>query len=282
MPELPEAETIVRGLRRTVLGERIRGVDVPHPDVLRASPRAFAARVRERRIEGVGRRGKNVLLLLDGGRVIAVNLGMTGALLPFREIPRGGAVPTHPAVRFRFRSGGVLVFDDQRRFGTVEVLDADAWTERQARMGPEPLEDAFTAEGLFRALRASVSPVRSWLLDQRRIAGVGNIYASEALHLAGIHPARRARTVTRREAVRLHEAIRSVLQAAIDHGGTTIRDYRNADGEAGGYGRRLHVYGREGEPCPTCGTELRRTVISNRSAYYCPSCQPRRGAGRRP
>jgi formamidopyrimidine-DNA glycosylase len=135
MPELPEAETIVRGLRRTVLGERIRSVEVPHPDVLRASPRAFAARVRERCIEGVRRRGKNVVLLLDGGRVIAVNLGMTGALLPFRQIPRGRGAPTHTAVRFRFRSGGVLVFDDQRRFGTVEVLDADAWTERQARMG---------------------------------------------------------------------------------------------------------------------------------------------------
>lgn len=280
MPELPEAETIVRGLRRTVVGERIRRVDVAHADVLRSSPRSFAARVRGRRIESVGRRGKNVLLPLEGGRVIAVNLGMTGGLLPYRRPPRGEDAPTHPAVTFRFDSGGVLVFDDQRRFGTVEVLDADAWLERHARMGPEPLEEGFTAEGLHRALKASISPVRSWLLDQRRIAGVGNIYASEALHLAGIHPARRARTVTAREAALLREAIRDVLQAAIDHGGTTIRDYRNADGEAGGYGRRLHVYGREDGPCLFCGETIRRMVISNRSAYFCPVCQPRRG-GRR-
>jgi formamidopyrimidine-DNA glycosylase len=110
---------------------------------------------------------------------------------------------------------------------------------------------------------------------------VGNIYASEALHVAGIHPARRARTVTAGEAEKLHSAIRNVLQAAIDHGGTTIRDYRNADGEAGEYGRRLLVYGREGKPCLACGTEVRRTVIANRSAYFCPACQRRRGGGRR-
>jgi len=281
MPELPEAETIVRGLRRAVVGERIRRVETPHPDVLRTSPRSFGARVRGRRIEGVGRRGKNVLLPLDGGRVIAVNLGMTGALLPFPRLPHGPQAPTHPAVLFHFESGAVLVFDDQRRFGTVEALDPEEWGERHARMGPEPLEEDFTTEGLRQALRRSASPIRSWLLDQRRIAGVGNIYASEALHLAGIHPARRARTVTAREAGLLHEAIRDVLQAAIDLGGTTIRDYRNADGQAGEYGRRLHVYGREGEPCRACGAGIRRTVISNRSAYFCPSCQPRRGGARR-
>ncbi|MCG6956517.1 MAG: bifunctional DNA-formamidopyrimidine glycosylase/DNA-(apurinic or apyrimidinic site) lyase [Gemmatimonadetes bacterium] len=281
MPELPEAETIVRGLRRSVVGERIRRVETPHPDVLRTSPRSFGARVRGRRIEGVGRRGKNVLLRLEGGRIIAVNLGMTGALLPFLRPPRGPGSPTHPAVVFRFDSGAVLVFDDQRRFGTVEALDAAQWEERHTRMGPEPLEEDFTAEALHRALRRSVSPIRSWLLDQRRIAGVGNIYASEALHLAGIHPARRARTVTAGEARLLREAIRDVLQAAIDFGGTTIRDYRNADGQAGEYGRRLHVYGREDEPCMACGAGIRRTVISNRSAYFCPSCQPRRGGARR-
>lgn len=277
MPELPEAETIVRGLRRTVVGERIRAVGVPHPDVLRASPRAFGTRVRGCRIIGIGRRGKNVLISLEEGPVIAVNLGMTGALLPFPRPPRGSSAPTHPAVRFLFESGGVLIFDDQRRFGTMEVLDADAWAERQAHLGPEPLGDGFTPAALHRSLHASTSPIRSWLLDQRRVAGVGNIYANEALHVAGIHPARRARTITVREAERLHQAVREVLQAAIDQGGTTIRDYRNADGEAGAYGRRLHVYGREGEPCPTCGADIRRMVISNRSAFFCPVCQPRRG-----
>ena len=277
MPELPEAETIVRGLRRTVVGERIRRVEVVHADVLRAEPRAFRESSSGRRIEAVERRGKNVVLLLEGARVLLVNLGMTGRLLPFRTAPPPSVRPTHPAVRFRFESGGLLVFDDQRRFGAVECLEAETWAERQARLGPEPLSRSFTARRLGSALARSRSPVRSWLLDQRRIAGVGNIYANEALHLAGVHPQRAAAEIAPEEAVRLHRALRHVLRAAIDHGGTTIRDYRNAEGGSGEYARRLHVYGREGEPCDTCGTEIQRVVFGNRSAFFCPECQPSRG-----
>lgn len=274
MPELPEAETIVRGLRSAVVGERIRRTRVLRPDVLRGSRRAFGARLRGRRIVGVDRRGKNVIHRMDDGSVLAVNLGMTGRLLPFPEPPRGPARPTHPAVRLSFDSGGTLIFDDQRRFGTVERMSAEAWERKSARMGPEPLDPSFTGEDLRRALARSRSPVRSWLLDQRRIAGVGNIYAAEALHLAGIHPARRADRITAPEARRLHESLRRVLRAAIHEGGTTIRDYRNAEGRTGTYVRRLHVYGREGEPCPACGTPVLRIVFSNRSAFFCPTCQP--------
>ncbi len=274
MPELPEAETIVRGLRRTVVGERIRRVEVVHADVLRQSRRALGSMLRERTIASVGRRGKNVIVKLDGGRVLAVNLGMTGRLLPFPTPPRGAARPTHPAVRLRFASGGVLVFDDQRRFGTFEALDADAWALRSERMGPEPLERGFTPKRLHRGLQGSRSPVRSWLLDQRRIAGVGNIYAAEALYHAGVDPRRPANGVSPEEAVRLHGALRSVLRHAIQDGGTTIRDYRNAEGGEGAYGRRLHVYGREGEACDRCGSTIRRVVLSNRSAFFCPTCQP--------
>lgn len=274
MPELPEAETIVRGLRRTVVGRRIRGVRVPHPDVLRVAPARFGRRARGRSITGVSRRGKNVLLLLDDGATLAVNLGMTGRLLPFPTPPRGAKAPTHPAVILGFEDGGVLVFDDQRRFGTVEILDAAAWAERDARMGPEPLERSYTAERLHRDLGRSRAPIRSWLLDQRRIAGVGNIYAVESLHRAGIHPLRPADRVRPDEAERLHAALRDILRAAIRRGGTTIRDYRNADGAEGAYARRLRVYGREGEPCPSCGASVERVVLSNRSAYYCSRCQP--------
>lgn len=277
MPELPEAETIVRGLRPTVVGARIRAAHVLHADVLRQSPRAFRRLARGRVVEGVGRRGKNVLIHLDGEAVLAVNLGMTGRLLPFPESPRGRRRPTHPAVVFRLEGSGVLFFDDQRRFGTVEILDAAAWAERDARMGPEPLERSFTPARLYRDLDRSRSPVRSWLLDQRRIAGIGNIYAVEALHRAGIHPLRPANRVDEGEAKALHGALRAVLRAAIEQGGTTIRDYRNADGGEGAYARRLHVYGREGEPCPRCGSPVQRVVLSNRSAYFCPSCQPARG-----
>lgn len=276
MPELPEAETIVRGLRPALVGATIRSVDAPHPDVLRQPLRRFSAAVRGRTIEAVRRRGKNVLFHLDGGRVLAVNLGMTGRLLPFPEAPKGAHRPTHPAVRLRFQGGGVLVFDDQRRFGTVEALEPETWAERDRRMGPEPLEKSFTPARLHAGLQTSRSPLRSWLLDQGRIAGVGNIYAAEALYLAGLHPRCPANRVTRHEAEALHTGIRTVLRAAIHHGGTTIRDYRNADGEEGAYARRLHVYGREGEPCLECGDTVERRVFSNRSAFFCPTCQPPR------
>jgi formamidopyrimidine-DNA glycosylase len=274
VPELPEAETIVRGLRRAIVGQRVARVEVVHADVLRVAPRRLRAEAVGRTIEGVARRGKNVLALLDGHRVLAVNLGMTGRLLPFSAAPRGAERPTHPAVRLRFEGGGVLVFDDQRRFGTFEVLDAEAWAQRDARMGPEPLEPGFTAARLARDLRASRSPVRSWLLDQRRIAGVGNIYALEALHGAGIHPLRPADRITEVEAAWLYAAIREVLRAAIRRGGTTIRDYRNAEGGEGAYAAHLRVYGREGAPCLSCGDPVERVVLSNRSAYFCPTCQP--------
>lgn len=274
MPELPEAETIVRGLRRTIVGRRIRRAEVLKPDILREPKRSFGPKVRDRVVEGVDRRAKNVVIGLDDDAVIAVNLGMTGRLLPFDHPPRGGARPTHAAVRFRFVDGGVLIFDDVRRFGTVECLDAAVWEARSAAMGPEPLADDFLPSDLHAALQRSRAPIRSWLLDQKKIAGVGNIYAAEALYLAGVHPGRAASTVEEAEAVKLHGAIRQVLSDAIAAGGTTIRDYRNADGEEGTFARALHVYGRDGESCAACGDTVARVVLSNRSAFFCPTCQP--------
>lgn len=274
MPELPEAETIVRGLRPRVVGRRIARVEVLRPDILREARRSFTSKVRDREIVAVERRAKNVLILLDGSRRIAVNLGMTGRLLPFPAPPRGAHRPGHPAVRFRFSDGGVLFFDDTRRFGTVECLSDVEWTAREARFGPEPLSDAWTAPVLHAALGGSRSPVRSWLLDQRRVAGVGNIYAAEALFLAGIHPQRPASSVTKTEASALHGAVRSVLSDAIDEGGTTIRDYRNAIGGEGAYASLLWVYGRAGETCRRCGATVERVVFANRSAFFCPRCQP--------
>jgi formamidopyrimidine-DNA glycosylase len=274
MPELPEAETIVRGLRPIIVGRRIARAEVLRPDVLRERPPSFASKVRGREIIAVERRAKNVLILLDGHRRIAVNLGMTGRLLPFPAPPRGARRPRHPAVRFRFTDGSVFFFDDTRRFGTVECLSDADWAIRDARFGPEPLSEGWTSDALHAALGSSRSPVRSWLLDQRRVAGVGNIYAAEALFLAGVHPQRPARSVTESEAAALHRGLRSVLRDAIDEGGTTIRDYRNAIGGEGGYASLLWVYGRDGEPCRRCETPLERVVFSNRSAFFCPRCQP--------
>lgn len=276
MPELPEAETIVRGLRPFVVGRTISAAGVVHADVLREPVRRFTAKVKGLGITRVERRGKNVVFRLGDDHVLAVNLGMTGRLLPTAIVDPQASGYTHPAVRFALDDGQSLVFDDTRRFGTVECLTAAEWDERSARMGPEPLEPTYGGDALWDALRASRAPVRSWLLDQRRIAGVGNIYANEALFLAGVHPQRPARGVRRDEALALHEGVRQVLQRAIDAGGTTLRDYRTAWGEQGGFAPKLLVYGRDGEPCTRCDALVRRVVFGGRSAFFCPECQPRR------
>ena len=288
MPELPEAETIVRGIRPVVTGRRVRALEIVHADVIRGTPARLRRAVEGRRITVVRRRAKNVLLELDDGAVVWINLGMTGAVLP---LPRPGSSrpartryggdATHPALIFRLDGGFDLVLDDSRRFGTVQALGPEASAARSAAFGPEPLSDDFTAVGLWRALRASRAPVRSWLLDQRKIAGVGNIYAVEALYRAGIHPARRAHTIRRLEAEALHRSLREVLAAAVRAGGTTIRDYRDAEGQRGEFVRQLRVYDREGSPCTRCSTPIRRLVFGNRSAFLCPICQPRRARSRR-
>lgn len=278
MPELPEVETIVQGLRPRVVGRTVSGAEVVHVDVLREPAEAFVERVSGRRIGAVDRRGKNVVMRLDGP-VLLVNLGMTGRLVPLSPGGDPPADATHPAVRLAFRNGGALLFDDTRRFGAVELLDPEEWSRRTERLGPEPLEPGFTADALHRALSDSRSPVRSWLLDQRRIAGVGNIYANEALHRARVHPRRPARSLDIADAVRLHQALRDVLRAAIRAGGTTIRDFRDAEGAPGRFVRELRVYGRRGEPCLGCGAPVERLVFGNRSAFYCPVCQAPEGNG---
>ena len=185
MPELPEVETIVRGLRPALPGKTIEHLQVLHADVLRQPLGEFSARLRGRAFESLDRRGKNIVARLTEGVVLVVNLGMTGRLVLARD-----QVPTtHPAVRLTLSAGPLLVYDDVRRFGAVEAMDESEWAERDRRLGPEPLSSSFTARRLHTDLSRSISPIRSWLLDQRRLAGVGNIYANEALHLAGIHPA---------------------------------------------------------------------------------------------
>lgn len=270
MPELPEAETIVRGLRPALHGTVISKARVLRPDILRTSPARFRKHVAGRRIQHVGRRGKNIVMELDPPGFLVINLGMTGRLLTLPS----ASPSTHPAVRFTLDDGGVLVYDDVRRFGAVEILTPGEWESRSAAMGPEPLDGRFTGRDMFARLQASRSPIRSWLLDQRRVAGVGNIYANEALWRARVHPARPANTLTRKEGDALLRAMRSVLLSAIEHGGTTLRNYRDASGERGNNARRLGVYGRVHKPCVRCGTEIERIVFGNRSAFLCPECQP--------
>lgn len=273
MPELPEAETIVRDLRRRVLDRPIVGTDVSRPDVLGGGldPERLDARSRGAVISAVGRRGKNVVLSLSNGDTLLVNLGMTGRLVD-AAAPRAVDL-SHVAVRFRFKDEGALLYDDIRRFGRVELLDPRQWRERNSALGIEPLGDDLTPERMHALTRHTRVPIRNLLLDQSRVAGVGNIYANEALFRAGVRPQRRARTLRRIDSARLRDAIRDVLQDAIRARGTTLRDYRDGSGEAGSFEPLLEVYGREGQPCPICGTPIKRLVITNRSAFYCPQCQ---------
>ena len=271
MPELPEAETIARDLAPRLAGARIAAVATEHADVLASDPATFADQLVGRVIAGAGRRGKNVVVPMKDGARLVVNLGMTGRLV-LSDAPRAGEL-RHVAVRFELHDGRALLYDDVRRFGLLELFEPAAWRERDAELGLEPLGDAFTAAALHAMTRRTRVPIRNFLLDQYRVAGVGNIYALEALFLAGIRPTRRGRTLTRKDAARLRDSLRDVLRRAIEHRGTTFSDYRDGSGEAGGFEPLLRVYGREGTPCTACGTSIKRRVLTNRSAFYCPACQ---------
>lgn len=276
MPELPEAETIAADLRGRIAGATLRGADVPQPDILAPGlePDALHAAVTGKVLEGVGRRGKNVVLELAGHTRIMVNLGMTGRLV-VDDSPRAAEL-AHIAARFRLHDGRTLLFDDTRRFGRIELLDRNGWKERNRALGAEPLSRSFTGRKLHALTSASRTPIRNWLLDQRRIAGVGNIYAVEALFRARIHPARPANSLSETETARLHRALRAVLRDAIRARGTTFSDYRDGSGEEGRFEARLQAYGRAGALCTRCGkAEIERVVLSNRSAFFCRCCQRR-------
>ncbi len=271
MPELPEVETIVRQLAPALPGRRIRGVEVLQADLLQSSIPDFVRALEGARIRSVGRRGKNLVLMLSDVRFLVVNLGMTGRVLlhegtPDRPVP-------HLGVSFFLEPHGTLSYADSRRFGRLVLLSAEGWEAESKRLGPEPFDPTLDREAFLGRLAVSRAPIRSWLLDQTRIAGVGNIYAAEALFRAKIHPHRQARSLTPQEAAALLGSLRAVLREAIESGGTTLRDYRTAEGGRGRFAPSLRVYGREGEPCPRCKTPIERLVFAGRAAFLCPMCQ---------
>jgi formamidopyrimidine-DNA glycosylase len=269
VPELPEVETIVHDLGRLVPGAVITKVEVVHPDLVEGDAEAFARSLAGRRIEGVSRRAKNIVLALGAERLV-VNLGMTGRLL---VLDPAQPPPTHPGVRFHLQDGRTLLYHDVRRFGRLSLLSRDEWAARDEALGYEPLSPEFTPEALLDLARRSRVAVKTWLMDQRRVVGVGNIYASEALFRAGIDPRRPASSLTPDEARRLHRAVVEVLREAIEFRGTTLLDYRDASGEEGRFADRLRVYDRAGEPCRVCGSPVRRIVQGGRSTFYCERCQ---------
>ncbi len=246
---------------------------VRRADLLLEPIDAFARALKGVGIDRVGRRGKNVVWFCTQDTVLVINLGMTGRLL-FRPRDDPAPRPAHTGVTFDLGGGDAAVYSDARRFGRLRRFSGRAWRGWSGTLGLEPLSRSFTARRLASELARSRSPIRSWLLDQRRVAGIGNIYANEALFLAGIHPAMPARAIPAARIAPLHRAIRRVLRAAIAACGTTLRDYRDPAGLEGSFGPRLVIYGREGQPCPKCREVVARTVIGNRSAFHCPRCQP--------
>lgn len=283
MPELPEVETIARQLQGLVVGRTVAGFSSLWHRVTEPLPaKHFASRLVGRRITAVGRRGKFVVLELDGGEALIVSLRMTGRLL-FRD----DAAHEDRFVRafVTFEDGTLLRFADTRKFGRMQIVDrtdlVDGVRERRAvgkplhsSLGIEPLSRRFTVRWLAAMLkrrgRAAIKPL---LLDQREIAGVGNIYDIEALWRARIHPLRTAGSLTPAEVRRLHEAIRWVLKKGIRFGGASRRDYVDARGNSGRMQREFQVYDRAGEPCPRCGRAIVRTVVGGRGTFHCPRCQ---------
>lgn len=273
MPELPEVETIRRDLDSELTGRTILRARFSKPDiVLNMSSRSLARRLRGRRFDRVDRRGKYLLLRLDDGRVLQVQLRMSGRFAIGRRAP-DEAEFRHVAARFELDDSRTLFYDDVRRLGGFQLLEAHEWAGVESRLGPEPLEPSFTAVRLGRQLRGRRAPIKNALLDQSRVAGVGNIYASEALHRARLDPRRPAGELDRAEMARLHRAIRRVLRNAIADAGTTFRNYRAVNGQSGRFQDALRVYGREGQPCARCGTTIARLVQAGRSTFFCPGCQ---------
>jgi formamidopyrimidine-DNA glycosylase len=267
MPELPEVETVRRELEPLVVGRRVlEGWGHPSGKFSSAPLAAGPS------IESVGRRGKYLLIGLDDRRELVVHLGMTGQL---RMRP---STDVDPYVRawWSLDDQRVLELRDVRRFGRIGVVPVGEYATLPtlAAQGPEPWDAALDGGGLWRALRRSTARVKTQLLSQRPLAGVGNIYADEALWRAGVHPARRS--ITKAEADRLLGTLREVLEQGIANGGTTLRDYRTVAGELGRNQLELGCYGRAGEPCLRCGSVLRRSVIDARGTTHCPTCQPRR------
>jgi formamidopyrimidine-DNA glycosylase len=269
VPELPEVETVVRGLAPELVGRRVTGVAVHEARLRGGVAPDFAARLTGRQIVGLGRRGKYLLAPLDDGRVWLVHLGMTGRLT-LSASPAGAE--RHDHVVIAFDDGRSLVYNDARRFGRMAVLEPDA-VAAETGTGLEPLGPGFTAAALFALSRGRRTSVKALLMDQRRIAGLGNIYVNEILFHARIRPRRRAARLAREECGRIVVATRAVLAEAIRRGGSSISDYRDGLGQRGWFQLRHRVYDRAGEPCRRCGTAIRSCVIVGRSSFYCPRCQ---------
>jgi formamidopyrimidine-DNA glycosylase len=289
MPELPEVETVTRQLEPELEGRRIESLEVLDERWSRPVPAAeLGEAVSGRTIEGLGRRGKYLLLALNGGQTLVMHLRMTGNLVLVEgedvldpsegrrlyEAERSASA-RHLRARFLLDDGREVWFTDPRRFGEAFLIDDSRLGERFAKLGVEPLSPEFTAAALGEMAAGRTAPLKSFLLDQSGVAGVGNIYADEALFRARLHPLSPAGSMKPEHHAALRDAVVAALEAGIDHGGSSIDDYRDGRGEKGTMQNEFLVHTREGEPCPSCGGEIVRIVVGGRSTYFCPSCQVR-------
>ena len=282
MPELPEVETVRQGLLPVLEGRRLKRVIARRGDLRFPLPAKFAERLTGRRVEKLTRRAKYILAHLDGGEVLIMHLGMSGRFSIegakvgkfVHATPEAGK---HDHIVFETDQGARVTFTDHRRFGMMDLFQASetATYKYLAALGPEPLSDAFSPAVLDKALKGKRTPIKAALLDQRIVAGLGNIYVSEALFRAGISPKRIASTIPGERSRKLVPEVKAVLRAAIKAGGSTLRDYKKTSGELGYFLHSFAVYDRDGEKCPRkgCGGTVKRIVQSGRSTFYCPTCQ---------
>ena len=282
MPELPEVETVRRGLLPVMEGQVIAQAQVNRPDLRWPFPPDMAARLTGAHIHGLRRRSKYILADLSTGESLLIHLGMSGRML-VSGAQVGGFHHDHPAparhdhVVLDMANGARVTFNDARRFGAMDLLPTEGAEAHPllAVLGPEPFGNDFNEDYLRSRLASRATPIKSALLDQHLVAGLGNIYVCEVLFRAGLHPARLARDLTAAEVARLVPLIRQVLEEAIAAGGSSLKDFRQADGELGYFQHRFRVYGHEGKPCttPGCTATLQRFVQSGRSSFFCPACQ---------
>ena len=282
MPELPEVETVRRGLAPVMEGHVIVRADVNRPDLRWPFPDAMSARLTGQTVQQLRRRSKYILADLSGGETLLIHLGMSGRMLISGD-PLGVFAHEHPApekhdhVVLHMDNGARITFNDPRRFGAMDLMDTATAAQHKllAVLGPEPLGNDFNEQVLIDAFDGKNTPIKSALLDQRIVAGLGNIYVCEALFRSGISPKRKAKNIASKRVASLVPIIRDVLSDAIDAGGSSLRDFRQADGELGYFQHSFDVYGREGEPCRRegCGGTVGRILQSGRSSFYCAECQ---------
>jgi formamidopyrimidine-DNA glycosylase len=274
VPELPEVETVRRRLEPALVGRRFEHVEIDDPRLTRPEdPAEVAAELTGERVEALDRRGKYLVVRFESGRVLLIHLRMTGTLL--HAAPGKPTDVPHRRAVVNLDDGSDVVYRDVRRFGTWLLVEPDTLDSYLAqRLGGEPLGRTFTTRSLAASLANRRAPVKAVLLDQRTLAGLGNIYVDEALWRARIHPLRPARELDADEVRALREGIKRALETGIRRQGATLRDYRQPDGSAGSMQNEFKVYGRLGEPCDRCGTPIEKTRVAGRGTWYCPACQP--------